>query len=158
MAIRTHRYRILGAPEQVARARIVLRNGKAYRRGGAVRLEATVRPTPLSQEYHVRIEYSVGSAPDVWVLSPPVKPREDGEPIPHMYDQERLCLYLPGEGEWSGEMSLAHTVLPWVSLWLFYYEIWHATGKWLGGGIEPTAKPPVRRDKQYLNISRKRPK
>ena len=46
-----------------------------------------------------------------------------------MYDQERLCLYLPGSGEWSGGMSLAHTVIPWVSVWLFYYELWHATGE-----------------------------
>ena len=24
--------------------------------------------------------------------------------------------------------------MPWVSLWLFFYEIWVVTGEWLGGG------------------------
>jgi len=34
-------------------------------------------------------------------------------------------------------MSLADTILPWASLWFFYYEIWLATGEWVGGGEHP---------------------
>jgi hypothetical protein len=34
-------------------------------------------------------------------------------------------------------MFLADTVVPWTSEWLFFYEVWHATGLWLGGGTHP---------------------
>ncbi len=34
-------------------------------------------------------------------------------------------------------MTLADTILPWASLWLFYYEVWLATGEWVGGGEHP---------------------
>lgn len=54
-----------------------------------------------------------------------------------MYGQKTLCLYRPSKNEWDSPMSLADTVLPWTSLWLFYYEIWLATGEWLGGGEHP---------------------
>jgi hypothetical protein len=33
-------------------------------------------------------------------------------------------------------MKIATTIIPWLSLWLYYYEVWHATGEWMGGGIE----------------------
>jgi len=36
-------------------------------------------------------------------------------------------------------MSIASTILPWASEWLFHYEIWRATGEWTGGGREPAA-------------------
>ena len=32
-------------------------------------------------------------------------------------------------------MLLAKTTVPWASRWLYYYELWLVTGKWLGGGI-----------------------
>ena len=54
-----------------------------------------------------------------------------------MSEQKRLCLYLPGSGQWTGEMVLATTVVPWAALWLYHYEMWHLTGEWLGGGHEP---------------------
>ena len=35
---------------------------------------------------------------------------------------------------------ISETIMPWLALWLFHYEAWHATGEWLGGGQEPTTK------------------
>ena len=65
-----------------------------------------------------------------------------------MYGQERLCLYLPGSGEWSSELPLGRTFLPWISLWLYFYEVWHATGEWLGGGLEPlVSKEPLKNER-----------
>jgi hypothetical protein len=54
-----------------------------------------------------------------------------------MCDEERLCLYLPSADEWMPTQLIAETIVPWTSLWLFYYETWHATGEWLGGGDHP---------------------
>jgi hypothetical protein len=31
-------------------------------------------------------------------------------------------------------MPLAMTVIPWISEWLYFYELWLVTGEWLGGG------------------------
>jgi hypothetical protein len=43
-----------------------------------------------------------------------------------------LCLYL-GE-EWSRVNPLTDLV-GWATEWLFFYEVWLATGMWLGGGL-----------------------
>jgi len=112
--------------------------------------EGEVQPTAISETYHVRIEFEAGRSPNVWVLSPKLFCRVGTDRIPHMYDQKRLCLYLPGSGEWIGNMSLAHTVVPWISVWLFYYELWHATGEWLGGGHETNLTGPYPEESEIL--------
>lgn len=96
-----------------------------------------VQPAPLSQIYRVKIEYDLKHSPSVYVLSPELKSYDGKTRIPHMYEQKRLCLYLPGSGEWNNQKFIAETVVPWISLWLFYYEIWASTGEWLGGGVHP---------------------
>lgn len=103
-----------------------------------------VQPSTLSAAYKIEIRYKVGERPEVRVLEPRLTCREGEDRIPHMYDQECLCLYFPPANEWSGERSLGHSILPWVSLWLYYYELWHATGEWLGGGHEPVPRKPLR--------------
>lgn len=115
-------------------------------RGAVLTVEGEMQPTGRSAAYKFRLEYEVWEPPRVWVLDPPLKPRVEGGRIPHMYEQDRLCLYLPDSGEWSGDMSLAHTIIPWIADWLFYYETWHATGKWLGGGVEPAENKTIRRE------------
>jgi hypothetical protein len=96
-----------------------------------------VKPSAMSHEYQVRIVYEFGDSPKVWVLSPALKPRCDGGRIPHVYGGPRPCLYLPNSGEWRPDRYIADTIIPWTSLWLYYYEVWHATGEWLGGGVHP---------------------
>ena len=43
-------------------------------------------------------------------------------------------------------MPIADTIIPWTSEWLFFYELWLATGgEWLGEGEHPpprTLGPP----------------
>jgi hypothetical protein len=55
-----------------------------------------------------------------------------------MYDQERLCLYRPHRREWTPAMMIANTIIPWISEWLYFYELWLVTGEWLGGGEHPS--------------------
>jgi hypothetical protein len=59
-----------------------------------------------------------------------------------MYDQKMLCLYLPYGREFDPGRSLATQLAPWISLWLFHYEAWHATGVWGGGGLHPERISP----------------
>jgi len=57
--------------------------------------------------------------------------------IVYTYAQDRPCLFLPGSGEWRSDLLIARTVVPWLSEWLYFYEVWRATGEWLGGGEHP---------------------
>jgi hypothetical protein len=94
-----------------------------------------LRPTPLSEEYEIAIEYTVGDYPRVTVRRPTLVPRDDGQKIPHLYPGKRLCLFLPRADEWNKELLIATTTVPWASLWLYHYEMWHLTGDWHGGGV-----------------------
>ncbi len=104
----------------------------------------TITPLDGCNDYRVRIRYRLEKAPRVAVLSPTLSDRGDGNPIPHRYSDGSLCLYFPRYGEWTSNHFLADTILPWASLWLYYYEVWVATGVWHGGGIhlEPSTRPP----------------
>jgi hypothetical protein len=66
-----------------------------------------------------------------------LRPRSATEQIPHLYPGEYLCLYRPKYLEWTSQDYIAETIIPWASLWLYYFEIWHAIGEWLGGGEHP---------------------
>lgn len=63
-----------------------------------------------------------------------------GESTPHLYwnrdkpTKSRLCLFDPATQEWTRDMALADTVIPWTIDWLASYEGWRATGVWTGGG------------------------
>lgn len=90
-----------------------------------------MQPLPISETYRVRIAYTLKKSPEITVVDPPLRRRGDN-PIPHMYEHDRLCLYLPGSREWGPDKYLARTIIPWTAEWLAYYEAWHATGVWLG--------------------------
>lgn len=92
-----------------------------------------MQPTPASRTYHVRIDYEAGKRPAAYVDG--LYTRADGRPIPHTYAPNRPCLFYPQGREWRSDMSIAATIVPWLSLWLYYYEVWLATGSWEGGGI-----------------------
>jgi hypothetical protein len=110
---------------------------------GELLAQGDVQPTSRSPVYKVRILYRIGEIPKVTVLSPPLVPREEDGGIPHMYVDKRLCLYMPDTDEWTADLSLADTIIPWTVEWLFHYEMWRATGKWSGGGKHPPRKEDV---------------
>lgn len=70
--------------------------------------------------------------PKVFIDAPALEPRHG--PVPHRYGDGALCLFY--NGECSAARPPAGTVLPWTLEWLFHYEIWLATGRWEGGGVE----------------------
>jgi hypothetical protein len=97
----------------------------------------TLQPTPLSLTYTLALTYEGGvGRPVVRVLDPPLE-RPDGEGLPHVFEDDVLCLYYD---EFDGTRSLiADVVVPWVSEWLFHYELWLTTKEWHGGGLHPGA-------------------
>lgn len=99
-----------------------------------------VRPSELSQEYIIELTYHVGKDPKVRIVDPALRGRRDGRPIPHLYGDGTLCLYRPRYNEWTPVDLIAQTILPWISEWLYFYELWLVTGEWLGGGEHPGRK------------------
>lgn len=99
-------------------------------------------PTPLSRTYTVRLEYKLGDGPDVFVEDPDLEILAAGHELPHVYrDPLRLCLYLPGSGQWTPKKRLDQTVVPWTFTWLYYFEDWLAFGEWRGEGKHPGGEP-----------------
>jgi hypothetical protein len=107
-----------------------------------------LRPTEISHTYEVLGVIEPGWAPLVYVVDPPLQRRGE-EPVPHLHSANDLCLYVGDD--WDDTMIVADTLIPWTSEWLFFYETWHATGDWLGGGMHPDRRRPrqYRRDLQH---------
>lgn len=83
----------------------------------------------------MQVSYRLGKRPRVHVVEPQLRKNYKGEAVPHLHADSSLCLYYPKYGEWRPSLSVADTIIPWASLWLYYYEVWLAVGEWLGGGI-----------------------
>jgi hypothetical protein len=96
-------------------------------------------PTPMSRDYQIRIDYRLDGVPRVFVDGPDLSILADDHRLPHVYEQKppRLCLYLPGTGEWARWMRIDQTIVPWAALWLFYFEDWLISRDWKGGGMHP---------------------
>ncbi|MCK4538282.1 MAG: hypothetical protein KAV42_05740 [Candidatus Krumholzibacteria bacterium] len=94
-----------------------------------------LQPSPLSEIYTVKIKYRLSELPCVTVEEPDLISR-NGKKIPHLYANKNLCLFRFENGEWNSQMLIADTIVPWATLWLFYYELWQAAGIWCGSKQE----------------------
>lgn len=99
-----------------------------------------LKPTDRSEAYQFVLKYNLSGSPEVRIISPALKRNSKGDKIPHMYSQKYLCLFQPKYKEFKRSDFLCDTIIPWTSLWLYFYELWHLTGKWLGGGEHPKIK------------------
>ena len=103
-----------------------------------------MRPSTISKEYEIRIDYSLnhgfGERPNVFVLSPKLMTREGAERLPHVFKENELCLFMRKYREWDDGMFISDTIVPWAVGWLFFYEMWHITGEWHGEGEHPDLK------------------
>lgn len=113
------------------------------------------RPTPLSREYTLRIEYERGEHPRVFVKDPDISELagDRAQDLPHVYRNPlRLCLWLPKAREWDGTMRIDRTFVPWASVWLFYFEEWLGSNDWKGEGVHLNAEDSnqTRRERRAL--------
>ena len=99
------------------------------------------RPTLISRSYSLRIEFKTSEKPKIYVDLPDLAALAGGRKIPHLYSQNpaSLCLYLPKKFEWAPHMHIASSIVPWASLWLFYFEEWLFSDDWKGGGEHVSA-------------------
>lgn len=98
---------------------------------------SNLKPTELSTLYKVKMVCQYGKHPDVYIISPHNLPLANGkDKLPHIYTigHQHICLYVRPWKEWSASKSIAKYIVPWISEWLLYYELWVSTGEWYGGG------------------------
>jgi hypothetical protein len=98
----------------------------------------SITPSEHGDTYEVVLVYRVGRSPLVYVARPRLQ-RVNGHLPPHIYPLagwNTLCLYIPLE--WTPSDHYLSDLLPWISQWLFFYEVWVATGTWKGKGEHPT--------------------
>ena len=99
-----------------------------------------IQPSPLSNVYEIRIDYTYADYPKIYVTDPYPLDRYPGKKhLPHVYStkEQRICLYYPGIGGWRKDKLIAKTIVPWAFEWLLYYELWLSTGIWMGEGLHP---------------------
>ncbi len=113
--------------------------------GRALRFGFKVAPTPLSRVYRCSLKLYAAKSPELFVLDPDPRAVAVGRVLPHTYPHDgagtKLCLWLPKAREWSAQMRLDETYLPWAAEWLDYFEEWLVTDVWSGGGAHPEMKP-----------------
>lgn len=91
-------------------------------------------PDVSAKDYIVQIKLSYQGHPNVRLIKHKFHRDLEGNLPPHLYKDLSLCLYYPAFKEWNHNMYLSDTIMLWTLRWLFHYEIWKETGKWIGGG------------------------
>jgi hypothetical protein len=100
----------------------------------SMKVIGNIRPTSRSIVYEFELKYNLVDKPKIRIVSPALRKNFNDDEIPHLYPGELLCLFRPKYGEFKRTDFLSDTIIPWTSLWLYHYEVWHMTGQWLGGG------------------------
>ena len=102
-----------------------------------LRCTGVLQPSPISDAYTVKLEYEVSAPrPRVHVLQPELRLAKGKTKLPHVFPGNELCLHL--SSDWRPDQKICEFVIPWISVWLYFYEVWLVTGEWLGGGHEPS--------------------
>lgn len=95
---------------------------------GYVSFIGTLKPHELSPEYLVKIIYRNWKSPRVYILSPKLV-----DSPPHFYHKTgTLCLFHPKEFKWNKNLPLTEYIIPWISSWVYFYEVWKECGVWYG--------------------------
>jgi hypothetical protein len=102
----------------------------------SLKAKGVVQPTARSLFYTIEVKYRYQTPPQISILKPALIKNHKGDEIPHIYPGKKLCLFFPKYKEFTFADYISDTIIPWTSLWLYYYEDWHITGEWHGEGID----------------------
>jgi hypothetical protein len=91
---------------------------------------------PIDGRRSFRLEVNLVGAgrnvPSVRVLAPRLVNVPGRRQPPHTFGDGTLCLYHTDDFRWDGTQLIAATIVPWACEWCYFYELWVATGEWLG--------------------------
>lgn len=115
--------------------------GKGTVRNGKLLWKYEAQSCPLGRIYTVEIQFVAGSSPNVFLREPDIRLLAGDRDIPHVYHNPlRLCLYQPAKQQWHGSLRIDRTIVPWTTLWLYYFEEWLESDDWKGGGEHPVSE------------------
>ena len=114
-----------------------------------------IQPLSICDIYTIEVDYTQGKHPKIRVLFPKLRLAKGERKIPHMFNQERLCLFRGINKHWDPSVGFNRNIIPWTSMWLYYYEMWLATGKWMGGGEHPSVNLLKKEKKNSVKQNRK---
>jgi len=78
---------------QAGKLRQVFPDSKVtYNRGKSFSWVGKIQPKPICEIYTVKIKYKLKIRPEVTVIEPGLRKR-NGEPIPHVFPGQKLCLF-----------------------------------------------------------------
>lgn len=111
--------------------------------GRELEFEFKVAPSEWGRTYDCVLRLTPdGRWPEVIVKSPCLQTLAGDRVLPHVYRHKGagtlLCLWWPKNREWTSQMKLSDTFIPWAIDWLWYFEEWLYTGEWAGGGEHPS--------------------
>jgi len=103
-------------------------------------------PHSLSDTYLIRVSYNLGGRPQIAILKPHLRLAEGKTKLPHTYTggQADICVHRPEE--WNPGLYICDTIMPWISQWLRFYEVWQQTGSWEGEGTHPDKESHRRKE------------
>jgi len=102
-------------------------------------------PHALSDTYKIRVSYTIGLRPTIAILSPQLSLAEGKTCLPHVHPKGHMDICVHRPNEWTSAQYIADTIMPWISQWLRFYEVWEQTGSWEGEGTHPEAESHRRR-------------
>lgn len=102
-----------------------------------LRARGLIKPTARSCWYSYEVKYRFREEIKIFIRDPLIKTELNGKKAEHLYKDGSLCLFFPKAKEFNSKNLIVDNIVPWISLWLFFYEVWLVTGDWKGGGIHP---------------------
>ena len=103
--------------------------------GSRIVWRGPLQPTAWSEIYETEIVYQVPCRPQIRILSPQLRIRKGFTKCPHTFADTTLCVHQAHE--WNGNRLIASTIVPWICVWLYFYEVWLRIGVWRGEGTHP---------------------
>ena len=87
-----------------------------------LRARGKISPTPRSCWYTYEVKYKFQQNIKIFILDPPIKTELNGKKAEHLYKDGSLCLFFPKAREFDAKKLIVDYIIPWISLWLFFYE------------------------------------
>lgn len=97
-----------------------------------LKCRGVIKPTSSSINYAFLIDYNYLGSPKTYITDPNIK----YDSKIHLYKDKSLCLYDCREDPWNHTKHISDTIIPWISEWIVYYEIYKLTGIWIGTEVE----------------------
>jgi hypothetical protein len=102
---------------------------KVTHNGKTLFIEGELKDRDWKNSYTFLLCTTLLNPPEVYILNPKITPRLGI----HLYPDRSLCLYHPKDLPYDYNFKIVTDIIPWLSKWVHFYEIWLRNGNiWIG--------------------------